>query len=111
MVKQYRQGDIFFEEVNEIPVTATPRVNGNMVIAHGEVTGHSHRGAEAGTLMFDDVDPILGDIVYCLNNEVDAPIIHDEHGVIPLPVKRPHRSYRQRQYNPIAKMREIKVRD
>lgn len=42
-----RQGDVLVAEVESIPATATRAVprekDGNLVLAHGEVTGHRHR--------------------------------------------------------------------
>src|SRR3989304_3582392 len=41
---QYRQGDVFIEEVASIPEGArrVPALNGRYVIAEGEATGHAH---------------------------------------------------------------------
>jgi hypothetical protein len=42
--RHYRQGDVLVIETDSIPKTTTPipRESGNIVLAHGEVTGHTH---------------------------------------------------------------------
>lgn len=40
-MKQYRQGDVFLEEVLELP-REVELIPGPIVLAHGEVTGHAH---------------------------------------------------------------------
>lgn len=44
----YRQGDVFLRRIESIPTNATPiaRDNGRIVLAYGEVTGHSHAIAD-----------------------------------------------------------------
>ncbi len=43
MTAQYRQGDVFLMEVNQLPHSATPEAaSEKIVLAYGEVTGHSH---------------------------------------------------------------------
>lgn len=41
----FRQGDVLIVRVDSIPGDVTPvkREDGNIVLAHGEVTGHRHR--------------------------------------------------------------------
>lgn len=50
--KSYAQGDVLLIPVDSIPSTATKpiaRVEGNLVLAYGEVTNHCHRIAEPTT--------------------------------------------------------------
>ncbi len=78
--KQYRQGDIFIEEVHEVPVDAKRQTRvRRLVVATGEATGHQHvlspkkeamdwwrndagdiyvRGAEVGRLVHEEHDAI-----------------------------------------------------
>jgi hypothetical protein len=51
-MKQFRQGDIFFQEVSKLPKNLLKKKD--PIIAHGEVTGHSHRVSE--DVNFDNVD-------------------------------------------------------
>jgi hypothetical protein len=56
MNRQYRQGDVFLREVAKVPksVNIVERENGRVILAHGEVTGHSHAiGARGATLYMD----------------------------------------------------------
>jgi hypothetical protein len=54
-MKTVRQGDILLVEVSGIDVTGlepAEREGGDVVIAHGEATGHRHRFAGKSTRMF-----------------------------------------------------------
>lgn len=54
----YRHGDVLILPVAEIPAGAEPekREKGDIILAHGEVTGHAHRIKEkkAQTFVLDD---------------------------------------------------------
>jgi len=49
--KHYRQGDVLIERVGPLPekLVTIAREQGRVILAHGEVTGHAHAIAEAGT--------------------------------------------------------------
>lgn len=52
-MKVFRQGDVFIIKVSKLPAGATkeiPRDNGRVVLAYGEVTGHSHAIADLNAL-------------------------------------------------------------
>jgi hypothetical protein len=52
----YRQGDVLIVPVAKLPakskLTEVPREEGRVVLAHGEVTGHSHAFARGGVEMY-----------------------------------------------------------
>jgi hypothetical protein len=92
-MKMWRQGDIFIAEVKQIPPGATPLPH--VILAHGEVTGHSHRLENSAT-----------GALYSADNEFflevfgeGARVVHDEHGPIPLEIGL-YRVWRQREYTP-----------
>jgi hypothetical protein len=49
---QYRQGDVFIESATGIPKGARPvaRVQGRIILAEGEVTGHAHAVLDLGAV-------------------------------------------------------------
>ena len=78
-----RQGDVFLVAIEKLPEEMTPlspREDGKVVLALGEVTGHHHR-IEGGTA-----------IDYGFDREgnrgirvtVQSPMIHEEHSAPPL---------------------------
>ena len=94
----YRHGDVLLDEVPEVPASARPR--DGVVLAYGEMTGHSHRvePREAAELYQHDTS------LYLRVTGQPATLLHEEHGPIEL---RPgvYRVWRQREYTP----REIRV--
>jgi hypothetical protein len=89
----YRHGDLLVQKVDEIPVEV--RQLHHLVLAEGELTGHSHRIAErdAATLYQ------ASDGMYLRVTEVFATLVHQEHGPIQLP-RGIYRIWRQREYSP-----------
>ena len=77
-MKQFRQGDIYFEEVESIPEDAKVQTDG--IIARGEVTGHTHRvqNPSMGAIM------MAASVMY-LNAIKTMSIVHEEHNTIDLP--------------------------
>lgn len=82
-----RQGDVLLTKVSKASVKLNtykevPRENGRIVLAHGEVTGHSHAIHDTDVSLFmnaEQLDRIL---------EVRAPMVtlsHEEHAEIKLP--------------------------
>ena len=100
--KQYRQGDILISYIPEsdVPKDARPvaPINGRMVLAEGEATGHAHTiDADYGTMVEKD------GVLY-LRLTADAPLMHQEHGQVTIeriPGMVPIRE-RQREYSPEA---------
>lgn len=77
-----RQGDVLIVPVKEIPsgVTEVARENDNVVLAHGEVTGHSHRiPSRAAKLFKTESDQRF--------MRVTAPValLHEEHTKVTIP--------------------------
>lgn len=97
----YRHGDLLVESVDSVPSEARPLQH--LVLAEGELTGHSHRIAERGAArLFQS-----GNSLYLSVIAKTATLIHQEHGPIALSTG-VYRVWRQREYSP----REIRfVRD
>jgi hypothetical protein len=100
---QIRQGDIFIERVSKLPKkeAPVPLENGKVVLAHGEVTGHSHtiESPQLATMWkvkqaFSALGPD-----YALKLKEDTAVVHQEHGRIALP-KGCYIVRRQREYAP-----------
>ena len=78
--KQYRQGDILIEHVDQLPADAKPQTRvRRLVVAQGEATGHHHVLLPRSEDM-DWWQNAAGDI-YVRSAEV-ARLMHDEHGAI-----------------------------
>lgn len=104
-MNQYRQGDVFIEEIENIPPfinrKASIKGGNDVILAYGEVTGHAHRIGNLGDLEFYN-DPKSKHTSYLriLPGIRDfASLRHEEHRTIDLPPG----SYivrRQREYQP-----------
>lgn len=97
----YRHGDLLVEAIAEIPAGA--RKLHHLVLAEGELTGHSHRIQERDAAeLFEQTGQLYLRVTGPL-----ATLVHQEHGPIELP-QGCYRAWRQREYSP----REIRnVRD
>ena len=81
-ITQYRQGDVLVERVTSIPSTSKPVAteNGRIVLAHGEVTGHSHSlDGAVGTLTQES------GVTYLEIKTALAMLTHQEHGTVEIP--------------------------
>lgn len=98
MQKQYRQGDVWIEEVKEIPaeVSQVKRENGIVILAHGEVTGHYH-GIKNRVAKFYENG--TGERFLDLSKPCD--LTHQEHATITIPAGK-YRVVQQREYTPEA---------
>jgi hypothetical protein len=96
----YRHGDVIVMTVDEIPASAKRR--NHLVLAHGEMTGHSHRIAERGAAEVYE----SGGETYLRVVKEPATLVHDEHASIPLTIGA-YRFWKQREYSPEA-IREIR---
>jgi hypothetical protein len=93
MAKIWRHGDVLIGAVDDVPAGARPL--SHVILARGEVTGHSHRIAERGAAQLYEINGVLYlDVVAAL-----ATLIHEEHGPITLPQGR-YRVWIQREYAP-----------
>lgn len=88
----YRQGDLLFVQVPEVPKDAVEQSNG--VLAFGEVTGHRHR-------IKDRVQAVMlvANAIAYVRAIQEADIVHEEHDTITLPVG-DWKVVRQREYRP-----------
>ena len=94
----YRHGDVLVEQVDHIPTEAVKRPH--LVLAEGEMTGHSHRIGEAGSAELHQ----HGTLMFLRVTAPFAMLVHQEHGPIKLP-RGDYRVWRQREYSP----QEIRV--
>ena len=79
-MRQYRHGDVFLREIAELPTAARRTlVEGDVILAYGEVTGHAHRIATPGVAMWN------ASTQEYLTVETPAALTHEEHGTITLP--------------------------
>lgn len=93
-----RHGDVLIQSVKSIPKVAAPLPHA--ILAHGEVTGHSHRIAEPADVELFDVDGTL----YLRVKSDAASVVHQEHATLQIP-KGEYKVWRQREYTP----REIRI--
>jgi hypothetical protein len=78
--KQYRQGDILIEDVDQLPADAKPQTRlRRLVVAQGEATGHHHVLLPSREDM-DWWQNAAGDI-YVRSAEAGR-LVHEEHGTI-----------------------------
>ena len=90
---QYRHGDVMIELVKSMP--SKKRKLTHTVLAHGEVTGHSHQIKERGdSTLFETPEGLY------LHVTADAvTVVHEEHADIRLD-QGMYRVWRQREYSP-----------
>lgn len=96
---QYRQGDIFFRQVESIHPNARQVQNeGPLILAEGEATGHHHAilKPENVTLYRQGKDAVFLRVA-----EREATVSHPEHAPIVLPMG-DYEMIRQREYQPEA---------
>ena len=88
----YRQGDVLIQDVSDIPFDAAKLPH--VTLAHGEITGHSHRVAEPERVeLFEENGTMFLRVIQ------EATVIHQEHG----PLKLNPGTYKvwlQREYTP-----------
>jgi len=90
----YRHGDILVSDVEAVPGDA--RALHHLVLAEGELTGHSHRVAEReAAILFQSPHGMYLKVT----RPPGATLIHQEHGPILLPPGS-YRVWRQREYTP-----------
>lgn len=93
--KQFRQGDVLIEYVDELPKDAVKQT-GRVILAHGEVTGHAHEVDMA------DADGWKhGDTMH-VTTKRKTTVRHQKHAPIPLKRKKIAKVTRQKEYTPAA---------
>ena len=89
----YRHGDVILKTVDSLPQNAKKR--GNLTLAYGEITGHSHRIADPSTAHSYELDGQL----YLEVTAPSAQLIHEEHATIQLAMGI-YQVWQQREYSP-----------
>lgn len=80
----WRQGDIYFVQVEQEPDLESARPLKAGIIARGETTGHMHR-VSTSSLADGALLSMVGDSMYLRSPESGATIVHDEHDPLHLP--------------------------
>ena len=79
----YRQGDVLLERVETVDLgEEVCREGGRVVLAHGEVSGHSHAIEAPDATLFRGRHLPQGRFLRLLS---PARLVHEEHSPIPLP--------------------------
>lgn len=95
----YRQGDVLVERVAGLPdgLRVVPLEGGNVILAHGEATGHWHGFTESAAALLETESGEHADRYL----QLDEPAVlrHAEHAPIELPAGI-YRVRRQREYSP-----------
>lgn len=114
-MKYYRHGDVTLENITKIPEDLKPLETKKVILALGEVTGHSHTvipigEAKLSVYSVEDKKPdaVLDDIFFEVQNG-KCLLVHEEHEPIVLEPGIYHRQMKK-QYNPFTKAVE-NVRD
>ena len=89
----YRQGDVFMIPVEDVPLEVPEDRDGDIILAHGEVTGHAHRVKDTKARVFS-IESKRYLIV-----EKPTDITHEEHATITLPQGQ-YEVLIQREYTP-----------
>jgi len=87
MNKIYRQGDVIIKQINEIPKKFKYGKE-DMILAHGEVTGHAHRIKKGEAKLYADIainEAIENYDTLVLNVVKETELYHEEHESITLP--------------------------
>jgi hypothetical protein len=91
----YRHGDVLIRRIATLPVGAQKREG--TTLAHGEVTGHSHRIQQSQAVQLW----ANGNDLFLEIKQPSATLIHEEHRAIELP-QGLYRVWKQREYRPDA---------
>ena len=99
---QYRQGDVLLIPIDKTPLDAhvhVDRVQGRLVLAEGEATGHAHTIVDESAEL---VTPEGAAELYLLVHGTDpVELVHQEHDTIPVEPGA-YKVIRQREYQPDA---------
>jgi hypothetical protein len=97
-VMLWRHGDVLIATIEAVPERARPV--STSILAHGEVTGHSHRIADpTSAKLWQDGETLFMQVVAST-----ARLVHEEHAPIELP-RGLYRVWGQREYTPRAIVR------
>lgn len=95
----WRHGDVMIASVTDIPSTA--KLRPDVILAHGEITGHMHRVESSSSAELWELDGQM----YLKVVADSARIVHEEHKPITLP-HGVYRVWQQREYTP-GKIRPV----
>lgn len=91
----YRHGDVLIQRIATLPGGVQQR--GDTILAHGELTGHSHRiQPEQAVQLWE-----RGRELFLEVKQPSATLVHEEHRAIELP-QGVYRVWKQREYRPEA---------
>lgn len=76
--KQIRQGDVLLVRNDDAQSAEPERIDGNVILAHGEVTGHKHQ------FVFEDAEMMRGGGAVRVLKD-GALLKHEEHGAPAVP--------------------------
>ncbi|MDF5707898.1 MAG: hypothetical protein PUP90_09535 [Nostoc sp. S4] len=91
----YRHGDVLLRRIASLPMNAQKGVGATL--AHGELTGHSHRIQQSDAIQLWE----NGSELFLEVKQPTATLVHEEHRAIELP-QGLYRVWRQREYRPDA---------
>lgn len=91
----WRHGDVLIAPTTSLPVNA--KLRPSVVLAYGEITGHSHRVKDPRTAEVWE----QGNLLFLKVVADETTIIHEEHKPIVLP-RGVYRVWMQREYTPQA---------
>ena len=91
----YRHGDVLIRQIDRLPARAQRETG--VTLAHGELTGHSHRFADPSAVQLWKA----GRERFITVTAASAALIHEEHRQIDLP-RGTYRVWLQREYRPDA---------
>jgi len=111
----FRQGDVLIVRMNDLDVSKLEKVEretGDVVLAHGEATGHKHRIRVPFVDLYERENgpPIVSERILHVRavsanaGEISdriAKLLHEEHSTIEIPAGT-YRVIRQREYTPEA---------
>lgn len=82
-MKWATHGDVVLKEIKELPegVKEVPRINGRVIIAEGEVTGHAHAIVDDNCTLYEKEGKLY------LVNTKEVTITHEEHRAKVIPAK------------------------
>jgi hypothetical protein len=97
----YRQGDVLILSASNLPsdLSEIARDSGRIILAYGEVTGHSHAIADLEATLFSA--PSTNDRFLRIMASAGADLVHEEHSTIHLSPG-DYRIRIQREYSPDA---------
>lgn len=118
----YRQGDVLLVRAAQLPrnIRKLARRDGRLVLADGEATGHAHAIEEPGVQLYERrlTHPIEARLtregrlpaLFLVVGDEGATVLHEEHEPIAIPPGE-YEIRRQREYDPLARLRARIVAD